>query len=168
MKKLLLIISLLLAITKLFAQNNPVYQLIGKTPEQVRVIADRVMSLTKTEYEFSHISERSSRPSYYALVYREKGEEDWKKQFYVEFRKYMIGEDKNLDIIGEPIYFLFEVRGKFLDIFPIWQRYFSPNSVQEETVRKWREEAVVYIDGLKADQKFLLTNESGLWQIRAR
>ena len=163
MQKLLFIISLLLATTTLFAQDNPIYQLTTTTAEQVKVIADSVVSLAKHNYESCRVTEYSNINSpTYALCYYNNIDNSC--ELLVEFRRYMIGANKDLEIEGEPFYFVHKIQGRFLDVFPIWQHYFSPNSVQEETVKKWKEEVVLGM--LKVGKhKFRLTNEYDFWQI---
>jgi len=75
----------------------------------------------------------------------------------------MLGANKDLEIDGEPFYCVVKIIGKFLDIFPVWKKYFSPNSTQEETVKKWKEEVILSIHGKR--YKYLLTNENNFWQI---
>jgi hypothetical protein len=168
MRKLLFIVSLILFTTALFAQDNTIYQLTAKTPEQAKVIADGVADLVKQKYESSRVTEYSNQtansPTYALCYYNDITQNSC--NLLVEFRKYMIGENKDLEIEGEPFYFVIKMRGKFLDVFPVWKQHFNPNAIQEETVKKWKEEVTLDIPDLGTEYKFRLTNENDFWQIQ--
>jgi len=47
-------------------------------------------------------------------------------EFYeVDFEVFLEGQDKTLEIEGEKKYIFYQARLKFLDMFPVWKRYFD-------------------------------------------
>jgi len=51
-------------------------------------------------------------------------------EFRIEERT--TGGNRSLEIAGETTYSLRHISGRFLDIFPIWQKYFAPNTEPED------------------------------------
>ncbi|MDR1583971.1 MAG: hypothetical protein LBS55_12090 [Prevotellaceae bacterium] len=132
------------------------------TEEQARIIADSIISVMKRVYKFHSISTLSGHPTYYGVRYFNTEKPD--KYFLVEFHKAMLGANKDLEIEGTPFYIVTEINGRFLDIFPVWKKYFDNDAIQEDILKKWKHERILNVQDIR--YKYRLTKEpNDLWQI---
>ncbi|MBS7234055.1 hypothetical protein KHA90_23915 [Flavobacterium psychroterrae] len=113
--------------------------------QSARIFADQVVLESKTKFEFLRIDETTNNPeNYHEVVYipadavnKEKKakpfvmcDECIKVKFYV----YNAGENKTLERKGTRALRFDEVSGRYLDIFPVWERVFKPGINLEKTI----------------------------------
>lgn len=116
--------------------------------QTARFFADQVVSDSKTKFEFLRIDETTNNPeNYHEVVYipvdtpnKEKKvkpfvmcDECIKVKFYI----YNAGENKELERKGVRALRFSEVAGKYLDIFPVWERIFKPGIDLEKTIEDY-------------------------------
>jgi heme oxygenase len=87
------------------------------------------------------------------------------------FVRIIKGEDLNLEIKGTTFYFFRDLSGKFLDILPIWNKYFDSIPNKEDALKQnggfynqteWRKKVI--INGLFREC-LLTNNRDGYWRI---
>lgn len=116
--------------------------------QTARIFADQVVLDSKTKFEFLRIDETTNNPeNYHEVVYipvdfpnKEKKvkpfvicDECIKVKFYI----YNAGENKELEKKGFRTLRFSEVAGKYLDIFPVWERIFKPGINVEKTLEDY-------------------------------
>ena len=58
----------------------------------------------------------------------------------VVFEKFMEGENEALEIKGVKKYRFYGVTYNYLDLFPFWQKYFSPNATKESVLNNYSQQ----------------------------
>ena len=58
----------------------------------------------------------------------------------VVFEKFMEGENKALEVKGVKKYSFYGVTYNYLDLFPFWQKYFSPNATKESVLTNYSQQ----------------------------
>lgn len=166
MKKIILFVFTLLTFNS-FSQDS---DYLNKLKEGVQTEAE-VIELTKPITELSKKPLRFFKAKdftnehYFIVQYvpEELSDEDISKdlenirdQFLIfQFRYMNVGENVNLEVPGVKKYFFYDVRGKYLSLFPFWKKYFNQDSDMIKLSEKSREE--------KKDYYFYGSN--GNWKI---
>lgn len=86
-------------------------------------------------------------------------------EFYeINFEVFYEGQDKTLEIEGEKKYRFYQARLKFLDMFPVWKKYFDASA----TITGVREEFKYTAKGNDGywNYKFESTSKEPYWLIR--
>lgn len=81
----------------------------------------------------------------------------------VHFKTTMVGSNPDLEIEGVKKYMFNMYEGKFLDLFPFWQKYIDPKAVAEQIAEKG------YASMRNGENKVVFNfrrNNSGLWYIQ--
>lgn len=116
------------------AQDLNFINSISKTDrENARVVSDKIVSLTTLSYRFYKAVEDASDSSY-TIIYAPAGVSDedleskseWETCLYVDFNLENTTSDKALSFKT--------IRGKYLDIFPAWKKYFKTKAHLEYTI----------------------------------
>ena len=116
------------------AQDVSFLNSISKTDrDRARTASDKIVSLTTLSYRFYKAVEESS-DSTYTIIYAPAGvsdadlesKEDWDKCFYVDFKLDGLSENQGLKF--------HTIRGKYLDVFPAWKKYFKEKAHLEYTI----------------------------------
>ncbi|AOW08729.1 hypothetical protein [Flavobacterium gilvum] len=146
----------------------------------VRAFADQVANSGKTKWEFVKTIE-DEKKGYCSVKYIDssipsdlkekiiKGIESCDKCLYVDFGLYFEGENKDLEIKGIKKYRFRDVSGKYLDLFPTWQKTFRPDVQLEQTLNDYNNRELVHkAVGIrykleKQGEIWTLTNNSNLY-----
>jgi len=116
------------------AQDVSFINSISKTDkDKARMASDKIVSLTTLSYRFYKAVEKSS-DSTYTIIYAPvsisdadlESTEDWEKCFYVDFKLQNVAEKTGLKF--------HTIRGKYLDVFPAWKKYFKEKAHLEYTI----------------------------------
>ncbi len=88
-------------------------------------------------------------------------------QFYeIDFEVFYEGQNKTLEIEGEKKYRFYQARLKFLDMFPVWKKYFDDSAtvvgVLEDHKNTAKANKGYWLYGFEA------TGKAPFWQIRTR
>lgn len=115
------------------AQDVSFINSISKTDrDKARLASDKIVSLTTLSYRFYKAVEEAS-DSTYTIIYAPsevsdlelESKEDWEKCFYVDFKL------NNTETGGLKFH---TIRGKYLDVFPAWKKYFKGKAHLEYTI----------------------------------
>lgn len=145
MKRLLLLLLTLIGVYA-SAQDVEYMKKIRSLDEQGAIdVATEIASMTRGEFEFDVSKDtkggrfvrfvRKGVDKDVVLASSEKYPDD---VFSVSFVKFVKGENKALEIEGTTMYRLNAVEFNYLDLFPYWQKYFSPNATIEATIEDYR------------------------------
>lgn len=101
--------------------------------ESARVASDKIASLTTLNYRFYKAVEQSS-DSTYTIIYAPseisdvdlEAKNDWDNCLFVDFKLENEAGSKELRFSS--------IRGKYLDIFPAWKKYFKQKAHLEYTI----------------------------------
>lgn len=126
MKKTLLSLMFSIACLCSWAQDISLFT-CDSEKECVRV-ADSLLRDSKRKYKLVKTSYEQSAYKYYNLDFQEVGNISSPLKLTVIFKQRMRGANPSLEIIGTPCYELITIKGKYLDIFPIWKKYIDPNA----------------------------------------
>ena len=161
--KNILLIALLFIVSFVSGQNkNIISKMIeSNTIEDIKAVADDLVSKSKQKYDFYKIASvsRGSEEKYQFVIYTKEGmTADEKKElssnFYancivVKFQEWNKGENKDLEIKGETVYFFKEVTGKYLELFGFWQNTFYPSATPEQLLSNYKMQEYRIDKGLK-------------------
>lgn len=120
--------------TLAMAQDVSFINSISNTTRQsARVASDKIASLTTLNYRFYKAVEQSS-DSTYTIIYAPaevsdvdlEAKNDWDQCLFVDFKLENNGDSKELRFSS--------IRGKYLDIFPAWKKYFKQKAHLEYTI----------------------------------
>lgn len=150
MKKLLLLSFLAVYSTFSFAQ----IRFVSSNKNDMRSLADSLVSNSKREYVFY---QQDSSQYAFKLTYVNK--QDNEDRVYFDFKIRYIGANKDLETTGTPEYSFYYVSGRFLDIYPFWNKYICVDENRDELLAKGAK-------FIKKDGKTYLISRSGeLWSI---
>ncbi len=116
------------------AQDVSFINSISKTDrDRAKAASDKIVSLTTLSYRFYKAVEKAS-DSTYTIIYAPvdisnadlESKEDWEKCFYVDFKYENTAENGGLKF--------HTIRGKYLDVFPAWKKYFKEKAHLEYTI----------------------------------
>ncbi|MWB92971.1 hypothetical protein GON26_01225 [Flavobacterium sp. GA093] len=117
--------------------------------ESAREFADQIISNSKTKFEFLRIDETTNQPeNFYEVLYipadavnKERKaksffqcDECLKVKFYID----QAGENIELEKKGIRTLRFNEVTGKYLDLFPVWEKVFKPGLNVEKTIEDYK------------------------------
>lgn len=156
MKMLLLLLFLAFSTVTISAQ----VKFISSDLNDIRQLADSIALNAKREFVFQKEGKALNSADHYVVLYKEKDNEE--NRMMVAFRIRMIGENDALEIEGIPEYRFEQVAGKFLDLFPFWNKYVNPKADAEVITTSRLEKDEVIIDG----DRFVLKNANTIWEIR--
>lgn len=170
------IITLLLALLPfvISAQDNDIISKMTKSKsiEDLRFISDKIASQTKTKFIFFKQGERKS-PSQTDIVFyyipdnltpdelNEFSRETKEKCLVILFGSMYEGENKDLEVKGQLVYFFRNVSGKYLDIYPFWTSTFYPNSTKEQILEDYKLKEY----RVNKDLKYTLSKTDDIWSI---
>jgi hypothetical protein len=120
--------------------------------------AKQCASLSKTKWVFLKDKEITS-PNYYVVTFVNSIDETETLKF--NFIKRYLNSNEDLEIKGDPSYRFQEVYGKYLDLFPIWERFFKPGVPLKETIEEPKFRVINY-----GDSRFRLLKDGKIWSIR--
>lgn len=116
------------------AQDVAFINSISKTDKgNARQASDKIVSLTTLSYRFYRIIEKAADSSY-TIIYAPaaisdadlESKSEWDECLYVDFKLQNKVETKALKFLA--------IRGKYLDIFPAWKKYFKQKAHIEYTI----------------------------------
>lgn len=169
MKKLFIIFLLFFSSVN-FAQDLDFAQKLNKIDSSdLKSVATEIISSFRGDFkpkasfevQYGHIV-----LFYPAGLTEEQVNNDLKRKQHCElchklyFQSYYEGRNEALEIPGQIFYRFSEVKGKYLDLFPFWEKYFAPGSTPEKTV-----ESPLY-ERTKFEYEFLGDIGSKYWIIR--
>jgi len=150
MKKLLILSFLAVFAAVSFAQ----VKFVSPNKSDMRSLADSLVSNSKREYVY--FKQDSSQ---YAFQFTYVNKLDNEDRLYFNFKISYIGANKDLEIAGTPEYRFYHVSGRFLDIYPFWNKYICIDESRDELLAKGAK-------FIKKDGKtYLISRSSELWSI---
>lgn len=149
MKKILFIV--LFICSNIFAQDAEFFAKIRNLDEAgVDKIAIEIASFTRNEFR---IVSRSETATSYIITMAKKSMTkdeviealndnyaDKDAIFDVVFERFMEGENTALELKGVKKYAFYGVTYNYLDLFPFWQKYFSPNATPESLLKDYSQQ----------------------------
>lgn len=174
MKKLLFVIALLFGLF-VQAQNQDIINKMmeSKTIEDIKTVTNDIVSKRKNKYNFykNHELQYSNGEKIENFIYTKEGITDVeKKEIYspiyknclvITFGKWEKGQNKDLEIPGELVYYFKNVSGSYMELVEFWRTTFYPNSTKEEildsfTLKEYR---------VNKDLKYKLQKDIDKWKI---
>jgi len=131
MKNTALILFLFLTLT---ASAQVKYDTIGtdfvyyENIEKLRPKVDGSLESCKRNFAFLNSEDSQSTLQ---LIYQSKDS----IRIVFSFDKLVSGEDQALEIKGKGYYKLYTIKGRFLDLFPIWKTKFDDSSTQDAVIK---------------------------------
>lgn len=116
------------------------------TEQEVVERANVLMSLTKRKYELYKAKEAKD---VLHLLYKESGNPDSSFDIELGYDIKMVGANPALEIAGTKEYKFRNILGPYIDIFPIWQKYFAPEADLETTSTQTKKYYSLYLDSEK-------------------
>ena len=101
--------------------------------QSARTSADKIAALTTLNYRFYKAEEKAS-DSTFTIIYAPadisdadlEAKQDWDECLFVDFKLEQQGNSNELRFAS--------IKGKYLDIFPAWKKYFKPKAHLEDTI----------------------------------
>src|SRR5690606_6655799 len=147
MKTIYLLI--VLAGSALFAQDLEYAAKLNSIDlDDLKPMATEIIGSLRGEWEPASFYEDPDASTLTVLFYpsdttkeiREKDLKEWKQHCQLcsrlEFRAYHEGANSDLEIAGTKKYKFYKITGKYLDLFPWWEKHFAPGSTPESLVEK--------------------------------
>lgn len=148
MKKI--IITAILIVTSIINAQDVQYikALDSLSNETAKEFSDQIIANSKTKFEFLRIDETTNKTeNFYVVLYipidavnKERKakpffqcDECLKVKFYID----QAGENIELDKKGIRTLRFNEVTGKYLDLFPVWEKLFKPGLNVEKTIEDY-------------------------------
>lgn len=172
MKTLYLLIAL--AGSALFSQNLEYAAKINSIDlDDLKPTATEIIGSLRGEWEPASFYEDTEASTLTVLFYsadiatdaREKDLKEWQQLCQLcsrlVFRTYYEGANSDLEIQGTKKYKFYKITGKYLDLFPWWEKHFAPGSTPESLVEK--NDGKRYIDKNGINIRFV--EDQGDWVI---
>lgn len=162
MKKLLFVCLWGLISSLSYAQKPVFWQC--RTPAECLLLADSIRQNMKRGYrpDSLRFPERYRAGDVYYFF--EKEPSGKQQELAIYFRYFMDGEDKTLEIAGTPTYEVAIIKGTYLDLFQVWQRYFKPDADLKSLAADGHDTA--FIGSGATAIRFIFTEEGGnIWKI---
>ncbi|MCK0206202.1 hypothetical protein [Ornithobacterium rhinotracheale] len=117
---------------------------------------EKVIQLSGKDYKLEDVTSRGNE-----TYYEYKAPENRTMVFSVySFKE---GANPSLEIKGKKVFSFKKIVGRFLDVFPFWNKEIKPDSVKEEVAKKQRD---FYPNDRKRDLIFQeIYNSDGYWYI---
>lgn len=174
MKKLLLLIALLFGLF-IQAQNQEIISKMieSKTIEDIKVVANDIVSKSKNKYDFYKIVRLSggSDENYQYVIYTKEGMTDAEKKeltsnsyancLIVRFKEWNKGENPDLEIKGELVYYFKDVSGTYLELFDFWKTTFYPLAIKEQLLDDYKMQEY----RINKDLKYKFRKSQDIWTI---
>lgn len=174
MKKLLLLIALLFGFF-IQAQNQDIIgkMVESKTIEDIKLVANDIVSKSNHKYDFYKIVRRSggSDENYQYVIYTKEGMSDDEKKeiasngyancMIVKFKEWLKGENKDLELKGELVYYFKEVSGTYLELFEFWKNTFYPLATKEQLLDDYKMQEY----RVNKDLKYKFRKDQDTWTI---
>jgi len=166
MKKLLLLLSFIFTAT-VYAQDLEYQTKLkeGVTTEKEAVdLTASIVDLAKKPLRFHSAREHENKYFVVQYIPTNVTDENWKSNrdeysseaVVFKFRISNKGENKNLEIPGVKTYVFNDVYGKYLNLFPFWQKYFDATSDLEK----------LSTESFTQKNKYTFSGNNGSWIIR--
>ncbi|TWI22181.1 hypothetical protein [Sphingobacterium siyangense] len=126
--------------------------------EEALEFAKQCAALSKTKWVFLKDKEITN-PDYYVVTFVNSLDETETMKF--NFIKRYLNSNEDLEIKGDPSYRFQDVYGKYLDLFPIWERFFKPGVPLEATIEEPKFQVINY-----GNSRFRLLKDGKTWSIR--
>lgn len=133
MKKIILLLLGLFTITAAQAQDRAIFT--RSTPEECITAIDTLLKDAKRVYEFVDFYNSGNR-YYFDFAEADPADPDNPARVKAVFVKVDRGANPALEIKGTTVYEMDAIRGKFLDLFPIWKKYVDPHVNMELLAEK--------------------------------
>lgn len=163
MKKLTLLLVCLCCVNMAWAQNLSFLQC--KSQQECIAAADLLLKESKRVFEVDDTT-TLRKTKRFTIDYVSRGT-DQPIELRVVFKIVEVGFSQALEIPGEDVFYFYGMTGKFLDVFPVWKRYFDPSAKIDEILQRGWECLSVDFGGQRRNLKLResLNKESGVWII---
>lgn len=174
MKKVILVIALLFALVVQGQNQNMVNKMVeSKTIEDIKIVANDIVSKSKNKYDFYKISKRSnaSGENFQYVIYTKEGMSDNEKKelssnsyincLVIKFKEWNKGENADLEIKGELVYYFKEVSSKYLDLVEFWTSTFYPEATKEQVLDNYKLQEY----RINKDLKYKFKKDYDIWTI---
>lgn len=166
MNKLLLLLSLIFS-TTIYSQDLEYQSKLKNGVTTEKKVVDLTASIVElAKKTLRYFVAREHENKYYVVQYIPANvtDEEWKNNMdeyrgeavVFKFRITNKGENKNLEIQGVKTYVFEDVRGKYLNLFPYWQKYFDATSDMEKLSTK----------SYTKKDSYTFSGNDGTWNIR--
>lgn len=169
MKKLILLTALLIT-SFIQAQNYAVINQLNATDfDSSLKIANDMKAMSKSNYRLYKYKE-FEKEQFLKIVYAPDGvtdaqlnaSKDYSNCLTVTYKIYFEGKNKDLGASGIKKYKFTLLQGKYLDLFPVWQSWFSPTADLEKTSNKKYDELRDHDKKIE----FFIQKNGNEWSIR--
>ena len=157
------ILLFLLLIPCLGIAQNPCL-FVCRSEAEMRRTADSIALKAKSKFVFRDMMKSKQEECKFVIHYKDTLNKESPIRMNVVFEKIMAGKNADLEIPGTPVYYLYAVEGKYLDLFPAWKTCIDPSAVLEEACKKWLNERTLKCNGqelifrlMKADDAWRLS-----------
>ncbi|MCX6281496.1 MAG: hypothetical protein NTU51_06010 [Bacteroidetes bacterium] len=159
-------IALLTIMTLSFLGNAQDYTwFICKTEKEIRNLSDSIALNAKRDFKFDTMQFSHLETTAFIVTYSDTKDTIEHTKLNVAFVKYMKGENKDLEIPGVPEYRFTSVRGRYLDLFPFWQKFINPKANMQNISEKKFDEIKISLPEKKF-MTFRFSVTQDLWRIR--
>lgn len=174
MKKLILLVAFLFGFF-VQAQNQDIINKMteSKTIEDIKTVADDIASKSNHKFDFYKIKSLSggSDEKFQYVIYTKEGMTDAEKKelsanryancLVVKFKEWQKGENKDLEVKGELVYFFKEVSGSYLELFEFWKTTFYPLAIKEQLLDDYKMQEF----RVNKDLKYKFKKDYDIWTI---
>lgn len=174
MKKVVLVIALFLGFVVQGQNQDIINKMVeSRTIEDIKVVANDIVSKSKNKYDFYKIVKRSngSGENYQYIIYTKEGMSDNEKKelssnsyincLVVKFKEWNKGENTDLEIKGELVYYFKEISGKYLDLVEFWTTTFYPGVTKEQVLDNYKLQEY----RINKDLKYKFKKDNDVWTI---
>lgn len=134
-----MIIALLLFIIVDKGHPQDVSWLSVTNQHEIKKIGDSIVRYAKRQFVFIEVKESPPHSDYFVAIYEPQNDSVTNVKLRVVCRKYLKGQNLDLEKPGEPEFRFDFAVGPFLDLFPFWKRFINPAAVLEDISIKRRD-----------------------------
>lgn len=164
MKTKLFLLVLMLQSALLFGEVDKASSLFYQNETTIKTAFQEILNESGRVYELNKVIESQGRV-YYTYIDTATVGSDELRTVVFGCLKIMIGENKDLEIEGTPVYTITIAEGRFMDFAPWWIKNIRPNETLEGLAAKGRDSKSVITEKTKETLQFLKQNH-GKWILR--
>lgn len=165
MKTRILLLAMLLKVSLAFADDYDKATYLFYQPEDtIKAAFQSMLDESGKTFTFMNVRKGNERAQF---TYIDEATRNEPRPHIVLFycRLIMVGENKDLEIEGTPVYSLSIAEGKFLDFARWWIKYIRPGETLETLSAKGKDKISVMTEKTGEDLQFLKQND-GKWILR--
>ena len=156
-----ILLSLLLIPCLGITQNPCLF--ICRNDTEIRRAADSIALKARSTFVFRDMMPSKLEECKFVVRYKDTINKESPVRMSVVFEQIMAGKNVDLEIPGTPVYYLYCVEGKYLDLFPAWKAFIDPSAGLEATSAKRHHERTLKCDGKELEFRFAKDDDS--WKL---